>query len=76
MISEVQKRFIENSISYFKLGQNVTIDEWIFTIETLCLFYQFIASKPDKDVQIFRIAADLECKYILNYFTYIGKNKK
>lgn len=76
LISEVWNRFIENCISCYKPGQNITIDEQLFPSKTRCPFTQFIASKPDKYGQKFWIAVDLETKYILNAFPYLGKNEE
>lgn len=76
MISEVWNRFVENCITCYKPGQNITIDEQLFPSKTRCPFTQYIASKPDKYGQKFWVAADLKTKYILNPFPYLGKNEE
>jgi hypothetical protein len=48
----------------------------LFPSKTRCPFTQFILSKPDKFGQKFWIAADLESKYILNAFPYLGKDEE
>ncbi|XP_071040407.1 piggyBac transposable element-derived protein 4-like [Parasteatoda tepidariorum] len=76
MISEVWNRFIENCVTCYKPGQNITIDEQLFPSKTRCPFTQFITLKPDKYGQKFWLAADVETKYVLNAFPYLGKNEE
>lgn len=53
MISEVGSCFIENCISCYKPGQNITINEELFPRKTRSPFIQFIELKPNKYVQKF-----------------------
>lgn len=76
MISEIWNRFIENCITCFKPGENITIDEQLFPSKTRCPFTQFIPSKPDKYGQKFWLAVDVRTKYLLNAFPYLGKNEE
>lgn len=75
MIWKAWSRFIENSISFDKPCQNITIYEDLFPSKTRCLYSEFIAWKPDKYGQTFWTVSDLECKCILNPFPYIAKKR-
>ncbi len=76
LASEVWRSFIENSIILcYKPGENVTVDEQLFPRKTRCRCTQYNANKPDKFGIKFLLLADVDSKYLLNGFPYLGKNE-
>lgn len=74
LVSAVWNRFIENCTTCYKPGTDITIDEQLFPSKTRCPLTQFMASKPDKYGQKYWLAVEVESKYILNGFSYLGKD--
>ena len=74
-ISNIWNRFVDNSISCYKPGENITIDEQLFPTKSRCRFTQYIPNKPDKFGIKFWLAVDVESKYILNAIPYLGKDE-
>ena len=75
LISDIWNRFVDNSISCYKPGENITIDEQLFPTKSRCRFTQYMPNKPDKFGIKFWLAVDVESKYILNAIPYLGKDK-
>lgn len=74
LVSEIWNPFIENCISNYNPGENLTIDEQLFPTKARCKFIQYMPQKPDKFGIKFWLLADVETKYLLNGFPYLGKN--
>ena len=75
LISDIWNRFVDNSISCYKPGENITIDEQLFLTKSRCRFIQYMPNKPDKFGIKFWLAVDVESKYILNANPYLGKDE-
>lgn len=75
LISDVWKKFIENCLSCYKPGENVTVDEQLFSTKVRCRFLQYIANKPDKFGIKFWLCVDVDSKFVLNGFPYLGKDE-
>ncbi|XP_035272145.1 piggyBac transposable element-derived protein 4-like [Anguilla anguilla] len=75
IISEIWSKFVSNSTACYTPGENITVDEQLFPTKARCRFTQYIATKPDKFGIKFWIAADVETKYMLNAFPYLGKDE-
>ncbi|CAK6973186.1 piggyBac transposable element-derived protein 4-like [Scomber scombrus] len=76
LMSEVWGKFVENCIACYKPGANITVDEQLFPTKAWCRFTQYMANKPDKFGIKFWIAADVESKYMLNAFPYLGRDPR
>ena len=76
LISEIWDRFIENSQSCYKPGAYVTVDEQLFPSKARCRFTQYMPNKPDKFGIKFWLTSDIESKYVINGFPYLGKDEK
>jgi hypothetical protein len=74
MISSVWNVFVENSRMCYKPGENITIDEQLFPTKVRCRFTQYMPDKPDKFGIKFWLASDVNTKYIVNAFPYLGKD--
>lgn len=74
LISEIWDRFIENSQNCYKPGAYLTVDEQLFPTKTRCRFTQYMPNKPDKFGIKFWLASDVNSKYIINGFPYLGKD--
>lgn len=74
LVSTVWNRFIENCITCFKPGEDITVYEQLFPSKARCPFTQYISRKPDKFGIKFWLAADAKSKYCLNGFPYLGKD--
>ena len=74
MISAVWDKFIENCQSCYIPGQNLTVDEQLFPTKARYPFTQYTASKPDKFGIKFWLIVDVDSKYLLNAFPYLGKD--
>lgn len=74
MISEVWNRFIANSQNCYKPGENLTVDEQLFPTKARCKFTQYMPNKPDKFGIKFWLASDVNSKYLVNGFPYLGKD--
>ncbi|XP_029958868.1 piggyBac transposable element-derived protein 3-like [Salarias fasciatus] len=74
LMSHVWSSFIKNCIACYKPGACITVDEQLFPTKSRCHFTQYMANKPDKFGIKFWLAADVESKYLLNGFPYLGKD--
>ncbi|KAK2583959.1 hypothetical protein KPH14_006423 [Odynerus spinipes] len=68
-------RFISNSRACYKPQQNITVDEQLFPTKARCRFTQYMPNKPHKFGIKFWLAVDVQSKYILNGFPYMGKDE-
>ena len=75
LISNIWNRLVDNSISHYKPGENITIDEQLSSTKSPCRYTQYIPKKPDKFCIKFSLAVDVESKYILNAIPYLGKDE-
>ena len=48
LISDIWNRFVDNGISCYKPGENITIDEQLFPTKSRHRFTQHMLNKPDK----------------------------
>lgn len=76
LVSTVWDKFIENSQNAFKPGAFITVDEQLFPTKARCRFTQYMPNKPDKFGIKFWLASDVETKYVINGFPYLGKDEK
>ncbi|XP_043604494.1 piggyBac transposable element-derived protein 4-like [Bombus pyrosoma] len=76
LISTIWDNFIENSQNCYKPGANITIDEQFIPTKARCRFMQYLPNKPDKFGIKFWLASDVQTKYVVNGFPYLGKNEK
>ena len=76
LASEIWYRFIKNSKLCYVPGENITVDEQLFPMKTRCRFIQYIANKPDKFGVKFWLAVDVDSKYLVNGFPYLGKDEE
>ncbi|XP_033319032.1 uncharacterized protein LOC117216437 [Bombus bifarius] len=76
LISTVWDKFIENSQNCYKPGANITIDKQLFPTKVRCRFTQYLPNKPDKFGIKFWLASDVQTKYVVNGFPYLGKSEK
>lgn len=75
LASEIWNRFIVNSKMCFIPGENITVDEQLFPTKARCRWTQYMANKPDKFGIKFWLAADVDTKYLVNGFPYLGKDE-
>ena len=75
LISDVWNRLVDNSISHYKPGENITIDEQLSSTKSPCRYTQYMPNKPDKFCIKFWLAVDVESKYILYFIPYLGKDE-
>ncbi|XP_010765806.1 uncharacterized protein isoform X2 [Notothenia coriiceps] len=74
LVSEVWDRLVQNSIACYKPGSEITAGEQLLPTKTGCPFTQYMPNKPDKFGIKFWLAVDVESKYMLNGFPYLGKD--
>ena len=74
LISTIWNRFIENCISCYRPGVNITVDEQLFPTKSRCPFTQYMANNPDKFGIKFWLTVDSESHYLVNGFPYLGKD--
>ncbi|XP_042911628.1 piggyBac transposable element-derived protein 4-like [Parasteatoda tepidariorum] len=74
LVSDVWNRFIENCKTNYTPGPNLTVDEQLFPTKARCRFIQYMPNKPDKFGIKFWLAADVDSKYLINGFPYLGKD--
>ena len=74
LISTVWYTFVGNCLRHYKLGPNITVDEQLFPTKARCRFTQCMPNKPDKFGIKFWMAADVQTKYMLHSFFYLGKD--
>ena len=75
LVSDLWNKFVDNCISSYKPGPNITIDEQLFPTKARCRFTQYMPNKPDKFGIKFWLAVDVDTKYILNAIPYLGKEE-
>lgn len=75
LVSTVWNKFIENSQNCFKPGAHITVDEQLFPTKARCRFTQYMPNKPDKFGIKFWLASDVDTKYVINGFPYLGKDE-
>ncbi|XP_071061469.1 piggyBac transposable element-derived protein 4-like [Pseudochaenichthys georgianus] len=73
-VRKVWDRFVDNSIASYRPGSDITVDEQLFLTKSRCPFTQYMPNKPDKFGIKFWLAADVDSKYMLNGFPYLGKD--
>ncbi|KAL6421589.1 hypothetical protein ACFW04_014318 [Cataglyphis niger] len=76
LVSEIWDKFIANSQACYQAGQNITVDEQLFSTKARCKFIQYMPNKPNKFGIKFWLASDVSSKYILNGFPYLGKDEQ
>lgn len=59
----------------YKPGPNITIDEQLLSTKARCRFTQYLPNKPNKFGIKFWLASDVQTKYIVNGFPYLGKDE-
>ena len=74
MTNLVWDRLIRNSIASYKPGAEITVDEQLFPTKSRCPFTQYMPNKPDKFGIKFWLAADVDTKYMVNGYPYLGKD--
>ena len=74
LISEIWNKFVDNSISCYKPGENITIDEHLFPTKSRCRFTQYMPNKPDKFGIKFWLAVDVKSKFVLHAIPYLDKD--
>ena len=74
LISTVWYTFVGNCLRQYKPGANITMDEQLFPTKTRSRFMQYMSNKPDKFSVKFAMAVDVQTKYMLHSFPYLGKN--
>ena len=63
---------MENSRACYKPRQNLTIDEQLLPCKSRCKFIQYMPNKPDKFGIKSWLLAEVDTKYIVNGFPYLG----
>ena len=71
----MENRFVDNYISCYKSGKNITIDKQLFPTKARCRFTKYIQKNSDKFVIKFWLAVDVKTKHILNAIPYLGKDE-
>lgn len=74
-LREVWDRFAKKSTACYRAGYNITVDEQLFPTKARCQFTQYMPNKPDKFGTKFWLAVDVDSKYMLNGFPYLGKDE-
>ena len=74
-ISVLWDRFIANAQNCYVPQENLTVDEQLMPCKTRCPYTQYVANKPDKFGIKFWLLNEVETKYVLNAFPYLGKNE-
>ncbi|KAM3843042.1 uncharacterized protein ACN63O_021716 [Diretmus argenteus] len=71
----VWETFVNNSIACYKPAANITVDKQVLPTKARCYFTQYMANEPDKFGIKFWLAADVDSKYVVNGFPYLGKDE-
>ncbi len=58
----------------YKPGEN-KVDKQLFPMKTRCRFIQHMPKKPDKFGIKFWLSTDVQSKYLLNGYPYLGKDE-
>ena len=76
LVSDLWNAFIENSqLAYYPQAE-ITVDEQLLPCKARCKFIQYMSKKPDKFGIKFWLLVDLETKYLINGFPYLGKDEE
>ena len=75
LISNIWNKFVDNNMSCYKPGENITIDDQLFPTKSRCRFTQYMPNKPDQFGIKFWLAVDVESKCTLNDIPYLGKDE-
>ncbi|XP_038828721.1 piggyBac transposable element-derived protein 4-like [Salvelinus namaycush] len=75
LVSEVWDAFLQNCVSSYKPGVKITVEVQWFPSKAKCTFTQYIPYKQDKWGMKLLLAADIDSKYVLNVFPYLGKGE-
>ncbi|KAF2888167.1 hypothetical protein ILUMI_18005 [Ignelater luminosus] len=75
LVSDIWNRFIYNCKICYVPGENITVDEQLFSTKVKCRFTQYMSNKPNKFGKKFWIAVDTKSKYVLNAFPYLRKDE-
>ncbi|XP_050453253.1 piggyBac transposable element-derived protein 4-like [Cataglyphis hispanica] len=75
LVSAVWDKFIENSQNCFKPRACITVDEQLFPTKARCRFTQYMPNKPNKFGIKFWLASDVQTKYVVSGFPYLGKDE-
>lgn len=60
----------------YKSGAYITVDEQLFPSKAKCRFTQYMPNKPDKFGIKFWLASDVNSEYVINRFSYLGKDEQ
>lgn len=74
MVSTIWDIFIENSQNCYKQGGNITIDEQLFPTKVRCRFTHTCLTSRIFEIK-FWLASDVDSKYVINAFPYLGKDE-
>lgn len=75
MVREIWELFISNSQSAYKPNKHLTVDEQLLPCKSRCSFIQYMPNKPDKFGLKFWLLVELDNKYVLNGYPYLGKSE-
>lgn len=75
LILDIWNRFVDNSVSCYKPGENIMIDQHLFPTKSRCRFTQYMPNKSDKFGTKFWLAVNMESKYILNVIPCLCKDE-
>ncbi|CAF0921225.1 unnamed protein product [Brachionus calyciflorus] len=74
MIRKLWTKFIENFQACYNPSQHLTVDEQLLPSKNRCSFIQYMPNKPDKFGIKSWMLPEVESKYTLNGFPYLGKD--
>ena len=74
LISTVWYTFVGNCLRHCKPDANITVDEQLFPTKARCRSTQYMPNKTKKFGIRFWMAADVQTKYMLHSFSYLGKD--
>ena len=74
LISTIWHSFVGNSLKNYRPGTNIIVDEQHFPTKHRCTFTQYMPNKPDQIGIKFWMTVDVETKYMLHSFPYLGKD--
>ena len=74
LISTIWHSFVGYCLRHCRPGTNITVDEQLFPTKAQCRFTQYMPNKPNKFGIKFWMAANVQTKYMLQNFPYLGKD--
>ena len=74
LFSYIWNCFISNCKSAYVPEENLTIDEQLFPTKSRCRFTQYMPNKPGKFGIKFWLMHEVNSKYLVNGFPYLGKD--